>query len=382
MPEFRINVTVDARNARQATEKVNRALRGTTTAADRLRATIGRAFAAFGGAIGGAAVVRTLARFEQSMSSVRAVTGATERQFERLEAEARRLGATTRFSASQAAEGMLFLARAGFEVDEVMSSVEGTLRLAQAGALDLGQAADIASNILTGFRLNVDQTGRVVDVLALSANSANTTVQQMGEAMKFVAPVAAGVGVSVEEAAAAIGALSDAGLQASLAGTGLRRVISELESPSTKTTEILRSLGLSADEVRISQVGLTQALIALGDAGVDTGLALEIFGDRGGPAFEVLANSIPKVQALTGSLKEAGGTAARMAEIMDDNLNGALLAVGSAVEAVVLSFGKLGTSNVLTQGLRALADVLRRRMMSERRRETRKPPDLGAPLRA
>ncbi len=318
-----------------------------------------RAFAIAGTAIAGGGIIGRLARFGQAMSTVRAVTAATADQFRRLTERARDLGARTRFAASQAADGMLYLARAGFRTDQVLASIGGTLQLAQAGALGLGRAADIASNILTGFRLEAKQTGRIVDVLALASNSANTSVEQMGEAMKFVAPVAAGLKVSVEEAAAAIGALSDAGLQGSLAGTGLRRVLSELESPSTKTRDLLRDLGISTEEARISQVGLTGALRRLAEAGVDTGLALEIFGDRGGPAFEVLANSIPKVVALTGALENAEGTAERMADTMDDNLNGALLRVASAFEAIILAAGELGGDSALTQFFNALAAALR-----------------------
>ena len=359
MAEFRINVTVDPTRAEAGSRRVRASLDRTADRANRLRAIMARVFVGVGGALIARSVVRTLANFGQAMSTVRAITGATGDQFNRLRDTAKRLGAETRFSATQAAEGMLFLARAGFSTNQVLASVEGTLQLAQAGALDLGRAADIASNILTGFRLQAEQTGRVVDVLALAANSSNTTVGQLGDAMKFVAPVAAGLGLQIETVAAAIGALSDAGLQASLAGTGLRRVLAELESPSTKTAGILRSLGLTTDEVRISQVGLVAALQNLRDAGVDTGLALEIFGDRGGPAFEVLSSSIPKVRRMTGELKNAGGTAERVATIMDQNLNGALLRVRSAAEAVVISFGDLGAESSLTEAFDGLASALR-----------------------
>jgi len=302
---------------------------------------------------------RVLAGFEQQMATVRAITGATDQQFQALRRTARDLGATTRFSASQAAEGMTFLARAGFDVQESIETIDDTLRLAQAGALDLGSAADIASNVLTGFRLETDQAARVVDVLAFAANNANTDVLQLGEAMKFVAPVAAGVGVDIELAAAAIGKLSDAGLQGSLAGTGLRRVLSELESPAAKTVKLLDSLGITADQVRVSQVGLVEAMTRLRDAGVDTGLALELFGDRGGPAFEILRNAIAPLEEMEEKLDAAGGTATRISAIMDDNLNGALLSLVSAAEAVVLSLGEIGATSGLTTFIRNVASGVR-----------------------
>jgi TP901 family phage tail tape measure protein len=254
---------------------------------------------------------------------------------------------------------MLFLARAGFDVSETMETIDDALRLAQAGALDLGSAADIATNVLTGFRLETDQATRVVDVLALAANSANTDVMQLGQAMKFVAPVAAGVGVELETAAAAIGALSDAGLQATMAGTGLRRVLGTLEQPTSSEAEVLKRLGIELSEVEVSSVGLVAALKRLQKSGIDTGTALELFGDRGGPAFSVLVNSIPKIEAMDTKLQGAAGTAERIAAIMDDNLNGALLAVKSAFEAVILAMGELGAESVLTGFMRGLASLLR-----------------------
>ena len=359
MAEFRINVTVDPTKAEAGAKRVGGALDRTTKNADRLRATLVRAFAVLGGAGVLVGAVRTIAQFEQAISTVGAVTSATAAQLERLNRTALDLGARTRFSATQAAEGMTFLARAGFSVDEVLSSIEGTLQLAQAGMLDLGTAADIASNVLTGFRLDVSETARVVDVLAKAANSSNTNIQQLGDGFKLVGPIAAGVGTEFEEVIAALGALADAGLQGTLGGTGLRRVISELESPATKTLEILGSLGLSSEQYRISTVGLVGALEALAKAGVDTGQALEIFGDRGGPAFEVLSSSIPRVKELAQALRDAGGTAEQIARLMDDNLNGALLRVRSAYEAVVLAFGQEGGSSVLRTGLEGLADILR-----------------------
>lgn len=311
-------------------------------------------------ALGGVAILRnligTIADFGKQMSTVGAITEATADEFKDLESVAKALGATTRFSASEAAEGMTFLARAGFEVNEVLESIDDTLRLAQAGALGLGEAADIASNVLTGFRLEAAEAGRVVDILAFAANRSNTNVSQLGQAMKFVAPVAAGVGVSLEEATAAASALSDAGLQASLAGTGLRRILSELESPAAKTTKLLKQMGLEAKDVRVSQVGLTEAITRLAEAGVDTGIALEIFGDRGGPAFEVLSNAIPKVNQMNEALRESEGFALRTAKRMDDNLEGSLKAVSSAAESLKLS---LGLEDGLEKVFRGLADALR-----------------------
>jgi len=354
-----VNVIVDDRGTARVVKRDIAAIGGAAQKTKSAVALLGRAMVGLGAGIGLGIAVNTLREFSQEMSTVKAITGATDAQFKALRDSAKDLGANTRFSATQAAEGMSFLARAGFDTNQVLGSIEGTLKLAQAGALDLGTAADIASNVLTGFRINVNETGRVVDVLAAAANSSNTNVQQLGDGMKYVAPVAAGLGVSLEETTAAVGALSDAGLQATRAGTGLRRILSELESPSKNSEKILKKLGVSTDQVKISQVGLTEALKTLQKAGVDTGLALEIFGDRGGPAFEVLASSIPKVEKLNEKFLQAKGTVDEMSAVMDDNLNGALLSVRSAIEAVILAFGELGAESFLTQFFRDLADSIR-----------------------
>lgn len=358
MVNFPVNIIINPGTG-AGTRAVEGRLKRVENRADALRSSLRRAFLVLGGGALLIGTIRTLARFEQSMSTVKAVTGATEAEFAKLRETAAELGITTRFTASQAADAMVNLARAGFSVVESIEAVGGTLQLAQAGGLGLAQAADIAASTLRGFRLEVDQTGRVTDVLTLAANSANTTVGQLGDAIKFVAPVAAGLNITLEQTAAALGTLSDAGLKATLAGTGLRRVLAELESPSNNTRKILAQLGVTAEEVEVSQVGLVGALEALAKAGVDTGLALEIFGQRGGPAFEVLVNNIPRIREFTGALENAKGTAAEIAEVMDDNLNGALLRVKSAFEGITIALGEAGASSVLTDSLNELAAALR-----------------------
>ncbi len=293
------------------------------------------------------------------MSTVKAVAGATEAQFKSLTAVARELGSTTRFTATQAAEGLVELARAGFEVDEQLVSISQTLALAQAGALDLARAAEITSGTIRGFRLEADQAGRVTDVLALAANSSATDVNQLGEAIKFVAPAAAGLNVSLEETVAVLQVLADSMLKGTLGGTGLRRVLIELESPSTKTRRILKDLGVEAKEFRVSAVGLAKAIEVLRDAGVGASLAFKLFGLRGGGAFEIMSKGVPKIRAAEEALRGAEGTAKTVSEIMDDNLNGALLRVKSAWEAVQLSFGASGATDALITLLEKLAGALR-----------------------
>jgi TP901 family phage tail tape measure protein len=339
----------------QTTKSFNAIGRASKQMGDSLR-TSALALATVAGAGAG---VRVLADFAQAMSTVRAVAQATDSQFEALEKRARELGASTRFSATQAAEGMLFLARAGFDTEQVLGSIEGTLQLAQAGNMDLGRAADIASNVLQGFRLEVADTARVVDVLALASNSSNTDVTQLGEAMKYAAPIAAGLGVGVEDTAAAVSALSDAGLQGQMAGTGLRRVMIGLEKQSSQGEKVLKKYDLTMQDIALGSTGsLAESLNRLAEAGISTADAMTLFGLRGGPAFEVLQSSIPKVRELTSAYEEAGGTAERIAEVMDANLNGALLATKSRLEELILALGDAGAEDGLIIALESVQSLL------------------------
>lgn len=302
--------------------------------------------------------IQIVAEFGQEMATVKAITGATGEDFDMLRLKAKNLGAETRFSAGQAAEAMKFLGQAGFDTNAIMGSVEGTLRLAQAGALDLGRAADIASNVLTGFGLSTDETGRVVDVLAKAASSANTDVSQLGEALKFAAPVAAGLGVSLEETTAAIGALSDAGLQGTLAGTGLRLIMAKMTSVTPNATKALAEMGLTVEEINPRLVGFTGAIEAMASKGGTIEDMFKIFQIRGAPAAEILKNNTLKLNDLSEALVNSKGTAADMAKVMDATLKGAALRLFSAMSDLVISLADLGGESLLTKGLDAMATAI------------------------
>lgn len=358
MPDYKIRIVADPTGARPGRAQVDKELGKLENRANAVRATLGRLFAVAGGTAVITRAIGTFARFEQTMATVQAVSRATEGEFALLREEAKRLGATTRFSATQAAEGAELLSRAGFTAAQTLGTLEGTLRLAQAGGLGLAQAADITTAVLKGFQLEVDQTGRVVDVLAEAAATANTTVAQLGDAVKFVAPIAAGLGVDLETTTAAIQALSNAGLQASLAGTGFRRVLAELAAPGQQLKSVLDAAGIAISDIDPRANKLADILRRLRQAGLDAGSGIEVFGQRGGPAFAVLQNAIPDIERFEQQLRASQGAAEEMARIMDANLNGALLAVKSAFEAVIISLGE-SQDETLTNFFRGLAGVLR-----------------------
>lgn len=359
MVDFLVKVAIDPRGALTGAAAVGRGLQRIETRANAVNAALRRAFLFIGGGLLLKNTIGTLAEFGQAMSTVRGVTGAVGEEFQQLTQRAQDLGRTTRFTATQAADSMVLLARAGFSASEAMQAVGGTLLLAQAGGLDLARATDVAVSTLRGFRLEVSEMAEVVDVLTLAAKSGNTTVSELGEGLKFVAPVAAELGVSLEATTAAMLKLSDAGLKGTLAGTGLRRVFAELVSPGAKLNKLLGQTGLTAADINPSLVGLSGAFQALRSAGLSAGNALEIFGQRGGPASLIISSLAGEIDGLEGKLNNATGTAKEIARIMDDNLNGALKRLQAAFEAVQLSAGESGLNEALIDIVNSLAEALR-----------------------
>src|SRR5690554_8044155 len=212
----------------------------TTAIARRLTGVLG----AVGIGVGFAQAIREVSNFQAAMNGLAAVSGATADQMATLEQQARSLGATSQFSAQQAGEAQRFLAQAGFEVNEILAATPGILQLATAGSLDLANAADIASNVLGGMRLEVAELGRVNDVLAATAARSNTSIEQLGQALSFAAPFAASAGIELEEVAAAIGVMSDDGIQASRAGTGMVGVIRQLSRVNPAAERALDVAGM------------------------------------------------------------------------------------------------------------------------------------------
>lgn len=307
----------------------------------------------------GAGLIGTIAKFEQSMSTLKAVTRATSGEMAALEALAKQLGATTRFSASQAADGMVDLARAGLDVNQVLQATPGALALAQAGALSLAEAADIATNVLAGMRLSIDDLPRVLDVLAATANSANTDVRQLGAAISYAAPIANTFGLSLEETAAALAVFSNNGIKADRAGTALNNILARLSARTSKGTKILAKYGLTYDDLSVSARGFTTVLKELESAQISADDAVALFAIRGAAGGSILAKQRDDLLALITGLNDVDGAAQDAASTMDDNLNGALLAAASATEAFVLALGEVGGSYSARAAIEGLADLMR-----------------------
>ena len=293
-------------------------------------------------ALTGGLMVKTAADFDDSMRKVAAVTGATGDQFDRLRQQAIDLGATTAWSASESAAAMQYLGMAGLDTNEILEATPQMLSLASAGAMDLGAAADIATNVLSGFNLEISDLAHVSDVLAQAASSSNTSVEQLGHAMAYVGPVASSAGLSIEETTAAIQIMSDAGIQGTMAGTALRGALSSLLSPTKQATDILATYGLTAADVDPQVHSLAEIIDTLGAVGISTGDAMSLFGDRAGPAMLTLIRSGGDgIRDYTAALEDCDGAAQRMAETMEGGVGGSLRELEGAIETLSITFGDL-----------------------------------------
>ena len=340
--------TNQARQGGRQAEGILNRVSGAAERAQRRTSNLGRSVVQLAGAYAGLqgvrAAISTFATFERRMARVQGLTGATRAEFVELNEVAERVGRTTELSASQAADGLGFLAQAGFSVRESIQAMDAVTNLAIGTQIDFGRAADIASNVLTGFGLAATETARAVDVLGNTANSSNTNIEQLGLAMRFAAPAAAAVGVNIEEAAAAIGVLGNAGIQAGIAGRGLRAILSQLADAGFETSN-----------------GLLPILDELAQSNLDLVAANDLVGRQFGTSLVVLTNNRRELERLTQSNREAEGTMQRLVDIMSDTLLGSWRNLRSAIEATLIALGRSASDGIrgvldsLTEGFRFLA---------------------------
>lgn len=303
--------------------------------------TMALSFAGMG--IGASDVLNTFNGFEEGMSGVRALTSATDSEFLLLRETAKSLGASTSFSATQAAEGMQNLASAGFTVNEIVAAMPGMLDLAASSGEDLAVASDIAATTLRGFGLEAGAASHVADVLAETAARTNASVYDTGEAMKYIAPIANVMGLSLEEVAASIGLLSDSGIKGSQAGTTLRGALTRLAKPTEDMLEVMNGLNLSFYDSNgkmksISNIVgmLNTEMAGLTDAEKQNAL-VTLFGQEALSGMMVLMEAGPeKIAELTKSLEECDGAASKMSQTRLDNLAGDIEELGGAMETLQL----------------------------------------------
>jgi len=306
-------------------------------------------------------IVRTIIDFEKAMATVQVVTKATDGQMRGMAETARHLGATTRFSANEAAEGMIFLSRAGYEVAEVNEMISHTLNLATAAVIGLGEASNMVANTIHQFNLEAYDAERVVDALLITANNANTDVLNLGIAMQYAGTLAGSLRISLEEVTAALGVMANQGIKGSMAGTQMRGVLAVLISPTDKVKDALKRLGLTIQDVNPVTHDLADVFNTLNEAGKrlnDTtefaAIMLRIFARRPVGAALALSEMNEEIGKSVDRMHEFAGETKLAASIMDDTLFGALKALTSSLREAWLALGELGGEF----GLRGLIDVM------------------------
>ena len=296
----------------------------------------------------GTAAVKTAADFDSEMSKVSAISGATGDDFDQLRAKAREMGAKTKFSASEAASAMEYMAMAGWKTSDMLNGIEGIMNLAAASGEDLATTSDIVTDALTAFGLSAADSGHFADILAAASSNANTNVSMMGETFKYCAPIAGALGFSAKDTAEAIGLMANSGIKASQAGTSLRTIMNNL---SGEVTFVDKNIG----EVTIATSNADGSMRSLNDILADCRVAFSglsesekaanaeaLVGKNAMSGFLALMNSSETdINKLRGAIENCDGASESMAETMQDNLNGQLTILKSQLEELAISFGDI-----------------------------------------
>ena len=341
--ELDFSVRFDSRASVLGAQSFTSALTSMQSIADRTTLAVGGLTAALGG-FAAVNAVQTFANFERSMDRVRALTSATTSEFEQLNETAARIGRTTELTASDAAGALGFLAQAGFNVQQSLQAVDSVVNASIANMTDLQRVADIASNAVTGFGLAAEETTRIIDIMTETARSSNTNFEQLGSAFEKVAPIAASLGISAESAAAALGVLGNAGIQAERGGTQLAIILTRLAEAGHD---------LSGPD------GIATVFRELETQTLNVNEAIDLFGRRALAAGSVLTENTDIIRQLSRANEQAAGTTAQLADEMTDNLLGSLNSVRSAFESLQIALGDRFSDNI-RGGLDSLTDVLRR----------------------
>lgn len=278
--------------------------------------------------------ISTAADFQSTMSEVRAITGATGKEFKALEDDAKRLGGSTKYTATQVAELQIAYARLGFSTSEILDATEATLSLAAATGEDLAKSADVAGATVRGFGLNASETLKVVDVMASSFNKTALGLENFTESMKYVAPVANAAGATVEETTAMLGVLADAGIRGSMAGTSLRKIFTDMTRDGRP---------------------LQERLAELGEKGITLADSFDEVGRTAQTSLLILSKNTEKTNELTKALQNSSGEAKKMADIMQDNLTGDVTKLKSATEGLILKL--VEADGAMRDFIQALTDL-------------------------
>lgn len=333
-----------ADGAKKSWEESNQSTVASTESATSKMAGLMKKSAAVIGVASVAAAKKTIdvgKSFEAGMSEVQAISGASGKDLEKLSAKAKQMGATTKFSATESATALKYMAMAGWKTNQMVSGLSGVMNLAAASGEDLGTVSDIVTDSMTAFGLKAKDSGHFADVLAKASSSSNTNVAMMGETFKYVAPLAGSMKYSIEDTATAIGLMANAGIKGSQAGTELRSILTRLVKPPKDAAAALSALGISTTKADGSMKPMRQTMAELREkfSGLTDSqksqYAAAIAGQEAMSGLLAIVNaSDSDFNKLQKAIDNSSGAAKKQADIMNNNLQGALYDLGSAAEAV------------------------------------------------
>ncbi len=309
------------------------------------RMKLGAMFTGGAFAIGG--MVKQAADFELAMTEVSEIMQASTEETELLIDAAKRMGIETKFSAREAAEGQKFLAKAGFDTQQTLASLPHVLNLAAGAEMDLGNTSDIVSDMMTGFGMAAEETGRIVDVLQYAANNANTDVSQLGGAFEQVGPVAKNLGFSLEETTATLSAMADAGIKGGKSGRYLRNIMNSMAGPTNQAQEKMKELGISFTD---SQGEMNSMATIIADLNSRLGgmtkaqkqaTLATLFGKEASTGMLVAINKGSKgIAGFTQELEGSAGAAENMADEKMATLSGAMTELRGSIGTAAINFGE------------------------------------------
>lgn len=329
----------------QKVAQVGEKLKGT---GEKLEAT-GKKFMPITGAIGaiGTVAVKTTADFDASMSQVSAISGATGDDLQALREKAREMGSQTKFSASESADAMSYMAMAGWKTEDMLGGISGVMDLAAASGEDLATTSDILTDGLTAFGLSASDSSRMADVMAAASSNANTNVSLLGESYKYCASTAGAMGFSLEDITESLGLMANAGVKGSQAGTTLKNAMINLAKPTDQMAGVMDKYGISltntdgsmkswnevVENLRGSLGGLSEA--------EQTAAVATLFGKEATAGMLSVINAAPAdIEKLNSAINDSTGSAKAMADTMNNNLSGQLTILKSQLQELAISFGE------------------------------------------
>lgn len=285
--------------------------------------------------------IDSAASFEKSMRRVQAVSQATASEYQKLSVAALEMSTRTEHSAMAVAEGMNFMAMAGFNASQIMEAMPSVLQLASAGVMDLGTAADITTNILTGYGMEISELAHANDILVSAMTGANVDLQMLGESFKYAGPLAKAAGIEFSETAAMIALMGNAGIQGSMAGTSLRQAITNLLNPTKQARDIMDRLGVKTRDANDNLLSMTEILRQLEDSGASASDMMILFGQRAGPAMSaLLGQGVDELERFQQRLEDSEGLATRIEAMMVDTAEGQKTIFKNTANAIRIIFGQ------------------------------------------